>query len=115
MTKLNVFIKHGPTGVEGHIELDGEMTKEDYDRFLKNVTHTFSWLAENEFEPSKQVHNGTPKASPASDVPACPDCGGDMYDNRPQKATGEFKANSPDFKCKNKDCNKAIWPKRKAE
>ena len=114
MTKLNVFIKHGPTGIEGHIELDGEMTKEDYVRFMGNVAHTFTWLAENSFEPSRQVHSDSPKAVVASDVPACPECGGEMYDNRPEKLSGKFKPNSPDFKCKNKECAKAIWPPKTA-
>lgn len=44
------------------------------------------------------------------DVPACPECGGEMWDNRPKKASGLFKKNSPDFKCKNADCGSVIWP-----
>lgn len=31
-----------------------------------------------------------------------------MWDNRPKKASGEFKSTSPDFKCKN--CGYVIWP-----
>lgn len=34
----------------------------------------------------------------------CPDCGGAMWDNRETK-----KGNQPDFKCKSKSCNKAVW------
>jgi hypothetical protein len=33
-----------------------------------------------------------------------------MWDNRPKKATGEFSAKSPDFKCKDKECDGVIWP-----
>jgi len=34
----------------------------------------------------------------------CPDCGGAMWDNRATK-----KGNQPDYKCKDKSCNKAVW------
>ena len=40
----------------------------------------------------------------------CKQCQGtEFYDNRAKKASGEFKANSPDFKCKG--CGKGVWPK----
>jgi len=40
------------------------------------------------------------------DIPnACPKCGGEMWDNRTDKKS----ARSPDFKCKDKDCDHAIW------
>lgn len=48
----------------------------------------------------------TPAAAPAStSAPPCPSCGGSMYDNRLSKRTER----TPDFKCKDPDCNKAIW------
>ena len=34
----------------------------------------------------------------------CPDCGGQMWDNRATK-----KGRQPDYKCKDKACNKAVW------
>lgn len=34
----------------------------------------------------------------------CPDCGGPMWDNRATK-----KGKQPDYKCRDKSCNKAIW------
>lgn len=43
-----------------------------------------------------------------SETKKCPSCGGDMWDNRPKKVSGEFKSTSPDFKCKN--CGHVIWP-----
>ena len=92
MTKLNVFIKHEPTDMEAHIELDADMTKEDYERFLANVLHTFTWLNENNFAPSSRRptggSTGTAPAPAAPDVPACPECGGEMWDNRADKASG---------------------------
>lgn len=43
------------------------------------------------------------------DIP-CPACGGEMWDNRAKKASGQFKANSPDFACKDREsCNTAVW------
>jgi len=48
----------------------------------------------------------------AGETRICPQCGSEMWDNRPKKASGEFKKNSPDFKCKNKDCEFVIWPKK---
>lgn len=45
-----------------------------------------------------------PRQPAANDVPKCPDCGGGMWDNRATK-----KGKQPDFKCKKKDCNKAVW------
>jgi len=41
----------------------------------------------------------------------CPDCGGAMWDNRETKKSPK----QPDYKCKNKSCDKAIWLKTKAE
>ncbi len=41
----------------------------------------------------------------------CPDCGGAMWDNRETKK----KATQPDYKCKNKACDKAVWLKTKEE
>lgn len=43
-------------------------------------------------------------------APKCPKCGGAMWDNRPKKASGEYSAKSPDFKCKTKTCDGVIWP-----
>lgn len=40
----------------------------------------------------------------------CPNCGGQMWDNRPKKATGEFNPAAPDFKCRDKSCGGVIWP-----
>lgn len=41
----------------------------------------------------------------------CPVCKGPMWDNRPKKATGEYSAKSPDWKCKDKSCDGVVWPK----
>ena len=51
---------------------------------------------------SAKPNGQPPKARSA--VPSCPTCGGEMYDNRAKKASGEFKPKSPDFTCKDKEC-----------
>lgn len=48
-------------------------------------------------------------------VPPCPICHSDMWDNRPKKANGQFKATSPDFRCKDKACDGVIWSDKKKE
>ena len=46
-------------------------------------------------------------ADTSTPAPNCPSCNGPMWDNRTKKQS----PNSPDFKCKDKTCNKAIWEK----
>jgi hypothetical protein len=41
-----------------------------------------------------------------TDAPACPKCGGAMWDNRASKKNPR----APDFKCKKADCDGVIWP-----
>lgn len=44
----------------------------------------------------------------------CPNCGGEIWDNRESKRSGEFKPNAPDFACKDKDgCGWKDWPPKK--
>ena len=37
----------------------------------------------------------------------CPECGGEMWDNRAKKKSGDYKKNAPDFACK--DDNEHKW------
>lgn len=64
--------------------------------------------------PSAATYAQPPVAAPqaAAGVPArCTKCGGsEFWDNRPKKASGQFKATSPDFKCKNQACGEPVWP-----
>lgn len=47
---------------------------------------------------------------PAEGDLVCPKCNGPVWDNRPKKASGEFKPNSPDAKCKDaKGCAYVWW------
>jgi hypothetical protein len=43
-------------------------------------------------------------------TPTCPKCGGAMWDNRASKRNPR----APDFKCRDKSCDGAIWPPRDA-
>jgi hypothetical protein len=46
--------------------------------------------------------------APLAPAPTCPDCGGPMWDNRADKRNPR----APDFKCKNRVCDGAVWPPR---
>jgi hypothetical protein len=50
--------------------------------------------------------NGAATGEAAADTPACPKCGGAMWDNRASKKNPR----APDFKCKLSDCDGVIWP-----
>ena len=45
------------------------------------------------------------KVDTSTPVPDCPTCSGPMWDNRVRKQS----PNSPDFKCKDKQCGKGVW------
>jgi hypothetical protein len=55
--------------------------------------------------------SGHAASAPAGDAtngatPACPKCGGPMWDNR----EGKKNPKAPDYKCKDRSCDGAIWP-----
>jgi hypothetical protein len=47
-----------------------------------------------------------PTPAATGPVPNCPKCNGAMWDNREKKTNPK----APDFKCKNKECDGAVWP-----
>ena len=49
--------------------------------------------------------------APETEVPRCPKCTGEMWDNRASKRNPR----APDFKCKDKSCEGVIWPPRDGE
>ncbi len=55
-------------------------------------------------EESRPKGQYAPRTEAKADVPKCPDCSGPMWDNRETK-----KGRQPDYKCKDKTCDKAIW------
>lgn len=43
-------------------------------------------------------------------ISSCEKCGGEVWDNRAKKNSGEFSAKSPDFVCKDKTgCGESYW------
>lgn len=67
---------------------------------------------------AQQPQNGQQRAQPQQNgnAPKCKKCGGDMWDNRAKKASGQISEKSPDFKCKDREnCDGAIWPPKPGE
>lgn len=64
--------------------------------------------------PARQAPAPAPAVSENGDSPACPKCGGAMWDNRLTKRNPK----APDFKCRQKGgdpaCDGVIWPPRPA-
>lgn len=62
-------------------------------------------------QPSTAGKGKGPTKLPTGDEAKCPNCGGAMYDNvaANDKRAAEGKKLTPDFKCKVKECNGAIW------
>lgn len=57
------------------------------------------------------AQRATAPAAPAASGRTC-ECGGsEFYDNRAKKASGDYKPNAPDEKCKG--CGKGYWDKKK--
>lgn len=51
-----------------------------------------------------------------SDITKCPNCGGDVWDNRARKAGGKMNPKAPDYSCKDKEgCKWVLWPPRGAK
>lgn len=71
--------------------------------FMRNVTEVASVLGATVERVERIEHRD------ASRGPACPVCAGDMWDNRPKKASGAVNPKAPDFGCKNKSCSGRIW------
>jgi hypothetical protein len=70
---------------------------EQFTQDIDDNPHAF-----NSDKPEQKTDAPKPEVKP--DVPNCPECGGQMWDNRTTK-----KGRQPDFKCKDRQCNKAVW------
>lgn len=77
--------------------------------FVEGVIETVNHAVEAGVvaEPTKPAAAGGSSSSGSSNE--CPECGGDMWDNRDSKRNPK----APDFKCKDKSCEGVIWPERK--
>jgi len=74
-----------------------------YDPPATNTGHNGNGHAAATHAGDAAVTNGA-----APTTPACPKCGGPVWDNR----EGKKNPKAPDFRCKDKGCDGAIWPAR---
>lgn len=58
--------------------------------------------------PGRQAAKGSDLAALLPDSPACPKCGGKMWDNRLSKRNPK----APDYKCRDRSCDGVVWPQR---
>lgn len=71
----------------------------------KALRNKFAWVAVLAgYSPTPAEEMAGVHEDVADDVPKCPECSGPMWDNRTTK-----KGNQPDFKCKDRGCNKGVW------
>jgi hypothetical protein len=56
--------------------------------------------------PARKVAKNADLAALLPDSPACPKCGGKMWDNRLSKRNPK----APDYKCRDRSCDGVIWP-----
>ncbi len=104
------------------VEMDGdgrnarplEDPQTAYDRRIGNRASNFVAPAPAASSPARATTTRSrakpAAAASATDVPACPKCGGMMWDNRATKRN----PNAPDFRCRNRSCDAVIWPTRLA-
>ena len=72
-------------------------------------------LRDADVAPTDETTAGDPAVPRATgplalDEPACPKCGGRMWDNRVSKRNPK----APDYKCRSRSCDGVIWPPRKS-
>lgn len=70
---------------------------------LRNRLAWVAVLAGYSGTPAEEM-DGVPHSDTRTEAINCPDCGGPMWDNRATK-----KGRQPDYKCKDKSCDKAVW------
>lgn len=109
-------------GIPIHWTVSGE----DINALEGNVSDLLEWLDVNEFAPhagfgvkpeaaakpqqrAQQARPQQAKPQRAARV-VCEYCGGEVWDNRQKKASGQFSERSPDYTCKDRDgCGGAAW------
>ena len=72
--------------------------------FVAKLLNVGAFNEDGEHEQAEDIGAGTTKPVMEA-APHCPKCGGPMWDNR----EGKKNPKAPDFKCKNKACDGAIW------
>ncbi len=113
LTDLDDAIKAGFVTIKAHIFEQLGLEYEDKAGVLvEKVAAHFQGAAE--VQPTAATAPTAPPAQRTAGMPEkCAACGGtNFYDNRPKKASGQYKSTAPDFKCVNKDCGKGVWLRR---
>ena len=72
--------------------------------FVAKLLNVGAFNEDGEHEQAEDIGAGTTKPVMEA-APRCPKCSGPMWDNR----EGKKNPKAPDFKCKNKACDGAIW------
>jgi hypothetical protein len=72
--------------------------------FVAKLLNVGAFNEDGEHEQAEDIGAGTSKAVLQA-APRCPKCSGPMWDNR----EGKKNPKAPDFKCKSKACDGAIW------
>ena len=131
--EINIFVKDGA----GHVKvlLPAEVAQYDaegavvaYDapdaaKIVAAVSGVWQALEAAGFTPSPMKRGGgggnpnwkKPQATEIKTTDGanievkCPKCGGKVWDNRDNKASGKFSPKAPDFKCRDKACDTPLW------
>ena len=114
-SEANIFTVN-PAGVKVHWKLVEGTPAEELKKLVANVGVLTQALAEKGYTADPmggRLGNGPTVASsaaqpssPSSDAPRCPDCGGEVYDDRGNRKTPK----APHFKCKDKaGCGAVGW------
>ena len=96
---------------EGHRVLF-ETTEKEAKDLLAAYDASKQWLLDNGFSPVS-ARSGKPlsKQKVRFDGQLCPQCHGDVWDNRAQKQSDPSRVKWPDFACKNRaTCGWVVWP-----
>lgn len=117
-SEANIFTIN-PAGVKVHWKLVEGTPAEELKKLVANVGVLTQALAEKGYTPDPMGRLGSGPTAPASApegaapsstspndaAPRCPDCGGEVYDNRGNRPSPK----SPHFKCKSKSCGAVGW------
>lgn len=107
--EANIFATN-PDGFKVHFKLIAETPN----KALEGMGTLGAWLKQHGYSPDAGMNGGSSaspspsgsQGAPVGDVaPRCPDCSGEVYDNRGNRPSPK----SPHFKCKNKSCAAVGW------
>ncbi len=80
---------------------------------ISSYAFSRQWLLDNGFTPLKARSTKprpTSRAKVGFDGQHCPQCSGATWDNRRKKQEDPSKQKWPDFACRDRSCDWAVWP-----